>query len=161
MSVYTEDHLRLLKSFFEHHVKFIVIGGHAAIYYGVNRNTGDLDILVEATAENGNKIIQALRKLSLELPEISPSEFADKLVLSFGLEPDAVDILNYTPGVDFDTAYANAQEVNFNDFKINVIDIHDLIKNKESLNRQNEKAYLDKYDIEILKKILSKSNNPK
>ncbi len=32
MSVYTEDHLRLLKSFFEHHVKFIVIGGHAAIY---------------------------------------------------------------------------------------------------------------------------------
>jgi hypothetical protein len=34
-----------------------------------------------------------------------------------------------------------------------IIDIDDLIKNKESLNRPGEKSLLDKYDAEVLKKI--------
>lgn len=50
-------------------VKFILIGGHAAIYYGVNRNTGDLDILIEASQENGQRLLNALKKMGLEVPD--------------------------------------------------------------------------------------------
>lgn len=158
MSLYSEDHIRLLKSFLTHDVKFIVIGGHAAIYYGVNRNTGDLDILIEATAENGNKLLKALKSIGLEVPEISPKEFEDKLVLSFGLEPDAVDIINYTPGIDFTLAYENAMEVDFSGVKTKIIDIRDLIKNKENLKREGEKSLLDQYDVEVLKKVLKRQD---
>ena len=154
MALYSEDHLKLLKAILKHSVKFIIIGGHAAIYYGVNRNTGDLDILIEPTAENGQKLIKALADIKLEIPEIAPEEFTEKLVLSFGLEPDAVDILNFTPGIDFALAYANSIVVNFSGLDIHMIDIRDLIKNKESLQRNDEKAHLDKYDAEVLKKIL-------
>jgi predicted nucleotidyltransferase len=156
LALYSKDHLKFLKALLKHNVKFIIIGGHAAIYYGVNRNTGDLDILIEPSSENGERLIKALENIKLEIPDIRPEEFTQKLVLSFGLEPDAVDILNYTPGIDFESAHANSILVNFSGLNINMIDIRDLIRNKESLQRKDEKAHLDKYDAEVLKKILKR-----
>lgn len=46
----------------------------------------------------------------------------------------------------------------FFDVKVHMVDARDLIRNKELLNRQGEKALLDKYDIEVLKKIVQKKN---
>jgi predicted nucleotidyltransferase len=159
VSLHSKEHIRLLKSFLDHHVKFILIGGHAAIYYGVNRNTGDLDILIEPTRENGQKVLSALQKIGLEVPDILLAEFEEKLVLSFGLEPDAVDILNYTPGIEFQSAFNNSQIIDFSGLKIRIIDIRDLISNKENLQRQGEKSLLDKYDAEVLKKILQRKES--
>jgi len=156
VNIYSESHIRLLKAFSAHDVKFILIGGHAAIFYGVNRNTGDLDILIEPTSINGIRLINALKSIDLEVPEIAPEEFQRKLVLSFGLEPDAVDIINYTPGLDFESTYENALLIEFSGIRLRMIDIHDLIKNKEHLNRKGEKSLMDKYDVEVLKKILKK-----
>lgn len=156
MSLSSEDHIRLLKALISNGVRFLIIGGHASIYYGVNRNTGDLDILIDPTASNGSKVVNALKEIELEVPEISPSEFEKELVLSFGLSPDAVDILNYTPGIQFETAYQNAITTMFQGLTIKIIDIRDLIRNKEHLQRKGDKSLLDKYDVEVLKKILKK-----
>lgn len=158
MNLYSDEHKRLLKAFIRYGVRFVIVGGHAAIYYGVNRNTGDLDILVEPSSQNGQKVIDALHSLNLEVPDLVPNEFEEKLVLSFGFEPEAVDILNYTPGLEFQHVFHNAREDNFQGMKVRIIDIVDLIHNKENLNRQGEKSYLDKYDIEVLKKILRKKS---
>lgn len=160
MNITSQEHIRLLRSFKDHDVKFLLIGGHAAIYYGVFRNTGDLDILVQPTKENGIKIIRALEALMLEVPQIRPEEFTKDLVLSFGLEPDAVDILNYTPGIEFDDAFQKSKTIPCEGFTIHIMDIHDLIKNKESLRRPGEKSLLDKYDAEVLKKILLNRKDP-
>jgi hypothetical protein len=153
VNLYTEEHTRLLKSLLKYHVKFILVGGYAAIYYGVNRNTGDLDILIEPTAENGKLLIAALKDDGLEVPEILPEEFEREMVLSFGLEPEGVDILNFTPGIEFRSAYENSIEETFSGLKIRIIHIRDLIRNKEQLQRKGEKSFLDKYDVEVLKKI--------
>jgi len=52
MSLYGKDHQALLRALLKHHVKFLIIGGHAAIYYGVNRTTGDFDKSQERRAES-------------------------------------------------------------------------------------------------------------
>jgi predicted nucleotidyltransferase len=148
----------LLRALNNHKVRYILIGGHAAIFYGVRRNTGDLDIFIEATLKNGELLLEALKSIGLEVPEFQPEEFTQKLVLSFGLEPDAVDILNYTPGIEFNSAYIKAQDVNFEGVNTKILDIRDLIKNKESLNREGEKSLLDQYDVEVLKRILRDKN---
>lgn len=155
MSVHSSNHISFLKALQKHQVKFLLIGGHAAIYYGVNRNTGYLDVLIEPTSFNGQKLIAALTELKLEIPEIDLLEFESPMVLSFGFEPDAIDILNYTPGVEFNKVYENSILAEFSGLTIPLIDIRDLIRNKESLNRPGEKSYLDKYDAEVLKKIIS------
>ena len=45
-----------------HQVKYLVIGGTAAILYGVPRATFDLDILFEATPDNASRLLAALRE---------------------------------------------------------------------------------------------------
>ena len=42
----------VFSSFHNHDVRYVIIGGIAAILYGVPRATFDLDILIEATPEN-------------------------------------------------------------------------------------------------------------
>ena len=44
--------LDVFASFHKHKVKYIVIGGIAAVLHGVPRATFDLDILIEASAGN-------------------------------------------------------------------------------------------------------------
>lgn len=157
MRPFDKDHLAFLKSLKVNSVKYIIIGGHAAIYHGVNRNTGDLDILIEPTVENGHRLLKALKSLKLEIPEIKDQEWMSQLVLSFGFEPEAIDIMNYTPGLSFGEVYQNAIPLKQEGVETLIIDIRDLIRNKEALNRAGEKSHLDKYDLEVLKKIIEKS----
>jgi hypothetical protein len=42
-------------------VKYLVIGGTAAILYGVPRATFDLDLIIEASLENASRLLAALR----------------------------------------------------------------------------------------------------
>jgi hypothetical protein len=83
------------------------------------------------------------------VPAIDPKEFETELILSFGFPPDAVDILN-TPGIEFNSAFGNVQKIDFSGLKIPVIDIKDLIKNKERLQRPGEKSLLDKISVSQL-----------
>jgi hypothetical protein len=155
VSTNSDEHIRFIKSLVLFGVKFIIIGNYAAIFHDVRRNTGALDILIEPSKINGAKLIEALKNVGLILPDINPEEFENELVLSFGLEPEAVDIMNVTPGIEFEAAYLNAATVEFSGEKIRVINIRDLNKNKQSLNRPGEKAHLDAYDPSVLQKILS------
>ena len=44
-------------SFQKHNVKYIVIGGIAAVLHGVPRATFDLEILIEATPDNAQRLL--------------------------------------------------------------------------------------------------------
>jgi hypothetical protein len=55
----------VFKSFQEHKVRYVVIGGIAAILHGVPRTTVDLDILIEATPENARRFLEALLEARL------------------------------------------------------------------------------------------------
>src|SRR5438105_15708963 len=50
----------VFKSLHSHEVKYVVIGGIAAILHGVPRATLDLDVLIEATPENAKRLLDAL-----------------------------------------------------------------------------------------------------
>ena len=50
----------VFESFQKHEVKYLVIGGIAAILYGVPRATFDLDILIDPTSENAQRLLDAL-----------------------------------------------------------------------------------------------------
>ena len=43
-----------------HHVEFVVIGAHALAFHGAPRFTGDLDLLVQPTQENGRRLLSAI-----------------------------------------------------------------------------------------------------
>ena len=47
-------------SFASYDVRYVVIGGIAAVLYGVARATFDLDILIDPTKENAARLLKAL-----------------------------------------------------------------------------------------------------
>lgn len=150
-----ENFIRTLLNF---DVKFMIMGGQAAIFYGVRRGTGDLDILVEPTKENGMRVLNAFKALSLESGDIQIEEFEKPLFLGLGFEPDAVDIFTVTPGIDFNESYKRAKDIQQNDFSVKIISIEDLIQNKRQLKRKNEKGLLDEYDVSMLTSILKQKS---
>jgi hypothetical protein len=156
MSFFGKAHERILKKFLTHEVEFVLMGGHAAVFYGVRRTTSDIDILVKPTLANGERIVKAFKSLQLDISEISASDFAKQHVFTFGMEPEAVDILTYTVGVDVESVFKNARYHKIDDLKIKIIDLRDLLKNKESLKRKDEKGLVDQQDILTLRRILKK-----
>ena len=52
--------LDVFASFHKHGVRYIVIGGIAAVLHGVPRATFDLDILITASADNAQHLLDAL-----------------------------------------------------------------------------------------------------
>ncbi len=156
MSFFGKVHERILRKFIAHDVDFVLMGGHAVVYYGVRRTTSDIDILVRPTLENGMKILKAFKSLNLETDDIQVSDFITEQVFTFGMEPDTVDILTFSKGVPLDDIFRNAILIRIGSLRIRIIDIKDLLKNKEHLNRPDEKGLVDQQDILALKRILKK-----
>ena len=53
-----KDQKELLAALNAHSVEYVVIGGHAAIAYGVARLTKDLDVLIRADETNSKAVYQ-------------------------------------------------------------------------------------------------------
>ena len=49
----------LFKSLNSHEVRYLVIGGAAAIAHGSDRNTFDLDLLIDPTVDNAKRLLDA------------------------------------------------------------------------------------------------------
>jgi predicted nucleotidyltransferase len=154
MPFFNRTHERILRKFLFRRVDFVLMGGHAAVFYGVRRTTSDIDILVRPTLENGHRIIEAFQDLKLEIDSIQPSDFTTEQLFTFGAEPNAVDILNFSKGVSLESIFENAIHKKIDGFAIKIIDIRDLVRNKESLNRKGEKNLTDQQDILALRRIL-------
>ena len=70
-----EDHLKsLLLTLSRRGVRFIVCGGVAAVLHGVERLTVDLDVSVDMSRENLERLLAALGKLGLEPRVPVPAE---------------------------------------------------------------------------------------
>jgi hypothetical protein len=56
-------HLAIYRSFNSHGVRYVVVGGLAAVLYGSPRLTKDLDCFIEPTLENANRALDALKEI--------------------------------------------------------------------------------------------------
>ena len=57
-------------------VKYLVVGGHAVMFYSEPRYTKDLDIWIEACPENATSVFRALAIIGAPLARASEADFA-------------------------------------------------------------------------------------
>ena len=144
---------------------YIVVGGLAAVMHGCNRTTNDIDIIVDFDEASLNKLNSSMENLGFKprLP-VNPADLASKeirldwvenknmQVFTF-IDPDdpifLVDIFVTHP-IPFSELLARSLELPFNDGKIRIASISDLIAMKEIAGRPK-----DLQDIEDLKIIQS------
>ena len=75
-----KDFLRLLNS---HQVKYLLVGGYAVGYYGYPRATGDMDIWIEISESNAEKLEKVFRDFQMSQEAISKDLFLKKETIIF------------------------------------------------------------------------------
>ena len=92
------DVFRCLK---KHDVKYVVIGGIAAILHGVPRATFDLDVLIEATLENCQRLLRALVDARLGTATLTSAEKILANEITIFKDRIRIDVQTRTPGIEF------------------------------------------------------------
>ncbi len=127
--------------------KYLVIGGIACILHGYIRATTDLDILIERTRENAERVLKALNRFGYGFArEWSAEELLERPITVIGDDP-AVDIFTVAWSVKYEQAIGRATSVNIQKVTVPLIGIDDLIATKRTGRP------LDAADIEALEKI--------
>ncbi|WP_426668968.1 hypothetical protein ACPPVU_22435 [Mucilaginibacter sp. McL0603] len=144
-----EDFVALLN---KHHVSYMIVDGYALAFHGKPRHTGDLDIWIEISNDNAERMCKAINEFGMASLGMQKEDFLKKgIITQIGYPPLRIDILNEIDGVDFKDAYDHKSIIDIDGLMINYIGLDDLIKNKTSSGRQQ-----DLTDVNSLKKLKKK-----
>jgi len=144
----SSDYKDLFKTLNKHKVKYLVVGAYAVIFYTEPRYTKDIDIWVDPTLKNAEKLYKALGEFGAPLKDISTKDFANKkTIYQIGVAPVRIDIITSISGSIFTEAWKNRRKTKYADVSINIIGVKDLIRSKKKTGRP-----LDLNDIAQLKR---------
>jgi hypothetical protein len=142
----------LLQLLNECEVRYLIVGGYAIMKYTEPRYTKDLDVWIDNSLENSERIFQVLKKFGapLESDGITVATFTrSDLAYQIGVAPVRVDILTHITGVEFSTAWNNRVSGTVFGVPVHFISLDHLLANKQATGRRS--------DLEQLKKIPRKT----
>jgi predicted nucleotidyltransferase len=141
-----EEFLSLLN---KNKVKYCIIGAYAVAFYVKPRYTKDLDILVDPSNENAQKILRVLEEFGFSELSISIDDLTQEgNILQLGYEPLRIDLMTKLEGFQFQEIWQNRTTGDYGSEKVFFIGLEDLIRNKKMSARAS-----DKIDIELLEKV--------
>ncbi len=132
-------------SFQEHEVKYLVIGGIAAVLHGVPRATFDLDILIEASVENAQYLLDALLQAGLGTASLTTAEEILANEITVFKDRLRIDVQIFTPGLTFGEAWERREVMSCQGQNFYVDSKEDLILSKRSSGRE-----IDLEDVRLL-----------
>lgn len=126
----------VFRSFQTHDVRYVVIGGIAAVLHGVPRATFDLDILIDPTVENARRLLDARLDATLGTAAlIGPESLLGNEITVFR-DRVRVDVRTSTPGLPFDRAWENRVAMSYGGQEFLVASRADLIASKRAAGRE-------------------------
>jgi len=126
--------------FAQHGVRYLFIGKSGAILLGFPDTTQDADLFPERTAENGRRLVSALRQLGFALTESQAAEGErgkDFIQLKKG--PFDLDLVFAPDGIE---RFADAWERRVDIEGFPVCHIDDIIASKAASNRARDREVL-------------------
>jgi len=157
MSFDIEDEfsINFLTSMQKHRVRYMLIGGVAVNFHGVNRTTQDMDIWLAPTNTNRDlfyKVLLDLGYAEQEIRELKTEDFTGIFKCTIGEMPDTIDCLTVVhPNISFDDAENTMIKHDIgNGLILNVVDYDYLRKMKLLTHR--EKDWYDIARLDELKK---------
>ena len=132
-------------SFQRHDVKYLVIGGIAAILYGVPRATFDLDILIEASVRNAQNLLDALLEINFGTASLTTAQKLTDTEITIFEDRVRIDVQTSTPGIEFKKAWEHRQVMTYRGQEFYVASKEDLIASKRAAGRK-----VDLEDVRLL-----------
>jgi len=139
-----QDFKEFIQLLNKNQVKYLVIGGYAVAIHGHPRYTKDIDIWIEMSEENAQKLIKSLEQFGFGSLGLSPKDFqTPDQIIQLGYPPSRIDLLTTPDGIDFPTCYTSKIEMIIDEMSINFIDLENLRKNKQASGRLQDLADLE------------------
>ena len=138
------DFKELLELFNNLNVEYLIVGAYALAFYGAPRNTGDIDLFVNPTPENAEKIISALHAFGFGSLGLSPVEFTKPgQVIQLGVAPVRIDLLTSLSGVGWTEAESGKVDGTYGDVPVFYIGKREYVTNKRATGRTKDKADIE------------------
>lgn len=140
----SDDWFEFLSALLDADARFLVVGAHAMAVHGVPRGTQDLDVWIEASEDNVEKVLSALASFGSPLASLDVSA-ADlrrsNVVVQIGLPPNRIGVLTSLSGLfDFGAAWEGRVEHMVRGRLLPFIGRDALIQNKVASARRKDLA---------------------
>ena len=135
----------VFESFQRHEVRYIVIGGIAAVLYGVPRATFDLDILIESSPENARRLLDAMLDAGMGTASLTNVDEILSNQITIFKDRVRIDVQISTPGLRFQDAWKRRNTMKYQGQAFYVASREDLISSKRAAGRD-----VDLEDVRLL-----------
>ena len=138
------DFKDLLRAFSEEEVRYLVVGGYAFAEHVEPRYTKDLDVWIERSADNADRVLAALRSFGAPLRELSKDDLTSPgTFYQIGLPPNRIDIITQLEEMDFADCWNRRKTGQIGELAVEYISALDLMENKERTGRPHDLADLE------------------
>jgi len=120
-------------------VRFLIVGAHALAALGRPRNTLDLDVFVEPTKRNAERLAIAIRAFGLTALADQAGEFASGAKMTrIGNPPLRIDVMNHIDGVTFAAAWAGRRRARIDGLAVAFLGEAEFRRNKLASGRPKD-----------------------
>src|SRR3989304_2327957 len=135
-------------------VRFVIIGGVAAIAQGSARDTNDLDICYDPAPDNVAKLVKMLNEWNARL------RVRDSPVLTLETDLEWIDLMDQVAGIgDYRACLAASEEIEQGPVRVRVLTLSALIKSKRAAGRKRDQEHLIELEaISALKQMVEKES---
>jgi hypothetical protein len=125
-------------------VEFVIVGAHALAFHGAPRFTGDLDVLVKPTEENGQRLLAAIADFGFPATPLTPRDIvAGRKVLEMGVAPVQIHVMSAIDGVTWDEVWRDRESGVFGARTVSFIGRETFLRNKRAAGRPKDLADID------------------
>lgn len=137
--------LDVFASFQKYKVRYLVIGGIAAVLHGVPRATFDLDILIEASSDNAQRLLDAFIEANFATATLITADELLAHEITIFRDRVRLDVQTSTPGIKFEEAWKKKVAMAYQGQEFYVASKEDLIASKRAAGRA-----IDLEDVRML-----------
>ncbi len=121
-----------------HDVRYVVIGGIAAIVHGVPRTTFDVDLLIEASEPNAARLLKALEAAGIDSAALTTPQQLLAHEITIFKDVVRIDVQTSTPGLSFADAWHRRVEREVSGVPYWILSKPDLIAAKRAAGRPKD-----------------------
>lgn len=140
-----KDFKEFIESLNRNSVRYLIVGSFALSYYAEPRYTKDIDILVDSTTANAERLMTAIRDFGFSDIELSSRDFLEPdQIIQLGVAPVRIDLLTSLKGIHFAGAWDRRTIGQYGEIPAFYISKQDLIDHKKLVGRKQDLADIEK-----------------
>ena len=140
----TKDSREFVECLLSNKVEFLIVGALAVSWHGFPRYSADIEFLVRPSADNAQRVVDALKQFGFGCLGISIEDLSvEKRVVQLGVEPNRIDLLTSVSGVTFEEAWESRVTGTIDGIQVNYIGREALIRAKIAAGRPKDLIDVD------------------